>query len=298
MLKESGRVKVVVGNTQPTLEADRNESYLVRAIRVFNPATNYATVKVDRATVAFYRVAGTQGNQLFFPNPNGVMFNLMEWLIKEGIFRPLPVATGQTLSIEGCHHAGSVVEIVYDVFDASDILPSLPNGSDSTEYDYINYGRFNTTLAAGENLFDTQQSPKAFPAFPFNAVVPAKTQITLHGFTFSAVDKDTGPGVNQQRTTFVKLVVNRTAAYDEDMQGFVYLGGAYVGGATQIANGQQHAGGHSNGDLLPPKLFSNPMILEPGDDIDLYVTTAVDLGAANILAADAEVGLILTAKRV
>jgi len=52
-LKEPLMVKTVEGATDLELEADTGESILVKDIQVYNPASNYATIRVGK-TVAGY----------------------------------------------------------------------------------------------------------------------------------------------------------------------------------------------------------------------------------------------------
>jgi len=64
MLKEPLMVKIVEGNTDLELRADTGKSLLVKDILVVNPATSYLTIKVEKATVGFFRVGGYLGNHL------------------------------------------------------------------------------------------------------------------------------------------------------------------------------------------------------------------------------------------
>jgi hypothetical protein len=67
-LKEPLMVKTVAGNTDLTLEADPGEAFRVLDIQVYNPASNYLTVKIDKSTVGYFRVGGTLGSHLPFIN--------------------------------------------------------------------------------------------------------------------------------------------------------------------------------------------------------------------------------------
>jgi len=64
MLKEPLMVKTVVGNSELTLEADPGEAFKVWDIQIYNPASNYLTIKIDKSTVGYFRVGGTLGNHL------------------------------------------------------------------------------------------------------------------------------------------------------------------------------------------------------------------------------------------
>lgn len=66
-LKNKYMIKVVRGNTNLELEADPGESFLVKDIFIYNPASNYITVKIEKTTVGYFRVGGTLGSHLPFP---------------------------------------------------------------------------------------------------------------------------------------------------------------------------------------------------------------------------------------
>lgn len=59
-------VKQVIGNTDLELEAKSGESLLVKDILIYNPATNYLTVSIEKTTVGYFRIGGTLGNHLPF----------------------------------------------------------------------------------------------------------------------------------------------------------------------------------------------------------------------------------------
>jgi hypothetical protein len=65
-LKEPLMVKTVLGNTDLTLEAKPGTAFRVWDIRVYNPASSYLTVKIDKATVGYFRVGGVLGSHLPF----------------------------------------------------------------------------------------------------------------------------------------------------------------------------------------------------------------------------------------
>ena len=65
-LKEPFMIKCVLGNEDLELEADPGESFLVKDIQIYNPATNYVTITVAKATVGYFRVGGPLGSHLPF----------------------------------------------------------------------------------------------------------------------------------------------------------------------------------------------------------------------------------------
>ena len=145
MLKEKGKMKTVEGSVQFTLTAPANRSYRIINIHVSTPATEYAIINVDRTVVGCFRVGGgTLGNHLPFPIQDEENPTLYKLLIDRGIFKPILVASGETLSITGVHQSTSVVTVVYDEFDPGDVRNTEPNGSQATQVQFINYGRYST----------------------------------------------------------------------------------------------------------------------------------------------------------
>lgn len=59
-------VKTVLGNTDLELKADPGESFLIKDIRVYNPAGNYVTLQTQKTTVGYFRVGGQLGSHLPF----------------------------------------------------------------------------------------------------------------------------------------------------------------------------------------------------------------------------------------
>ena len=65
-LKEPFMVKTVIGNTDLELKADSGESFLIKDIQIYNPASNYITITIDKVTVGYFRVGGVLGSHLPF----------------------------------------------------------------------------------------------------------------------------------------------------------------------------------------------------------------------------------------
>ena len=66
-LKQAFAVKQVRGNTDLELEADVGESFRIKDIYIFNPASSYVTLKTEKTTVGYFRVGGDLGSHLPFP---------------------------------------------------------------------------------------------------------------------------------------------------------------------------------------------------------------------------------------
>jgi hypothetical protein len=66
-LKNALAIKTLVGNTDLELKADVGESFLVKDIFIFSPATSYVTIKTEKTTTGYFRVSGDLGSHLPFP---------------------------------------------------------------------------------------------------------------------------------------------------------------------------------------------------------------------------------------
>ena len=59
-------VKTVIGDTELSIKADPGESFLIKDIMVYNPASDYCTLMIDRTTVGYFRIGGPLGSHLPF----------------------------------------------------------------------------------------------------------------------------------------------------------------------------------------------------------------------------------------
>jgi hypothetical protein len=280
MLREKSRVKTVIGATDLSLTMEANQSARVVRIYVDTPVSAWASVTVDKLLVAYIHVSGTQGNHAPFPVRTPPVQGLYNRLIQDGIFRPIPLAKGQTLKITGVATALAKCSVVYDVFDPEDVKETEPNGTKSGEYDFLSYGSFSGTLATGDNQFTTQQSSAQYPAFPWGKAVPAKTQMTLRGIAFNDYGERDGTGA--QITTFLKIVRNREVLFDEDRNGLPYRGVDPVTSGTKVGLGQAMAGNLSDVDFKDFLRIDPALIFKEGEDLDIYATTSVLSGAGTI----------------
>lgn len=279
-MREKGRVKTVIGATDLSLTMEANQSARVRAIYVKNPVSAWASVTVDKLLVAYIHVSGTQGNHAPFPVKTPPVNGLFNRLIHDGIFRPIPLAKGQTLKITGVNQATSKCAVLYDVYDPDDVKETEPNGTKSGEYDFLSYGSYSTTLIDGDNQLVTQQSSPQYPAFPWGKAVPAKTQMSLRGIAFNDYAESDATG--RQITTFLKIVRNRETLFDEDRNGLPYRGLIPTASGTAIGTGESVAGNQSDVDFKDFLKIDPPLVFKEGEDLDVYETTSVLSGAGTI----------------
>jgi len=93
---------------------------------------------------------------------------LLKLLWDLNIFKGYPVAEGQKFVIEGVGGTGALQLVEYEVWDAGDKTPDMENGSEATEYFFVNYGRPRVTINyTGETRYEVPTSPPEFPDFPF-----------------------------------------------------------------------------------------------------------------------------------
>lgn len=65
-LKQPLAVKTVLGDTDLELKADPGESFLIKDILIYNPASSYTTLQTNKTTVGYFRVGGLMGSHLPF----------------------------------------------------------------------------------------------------------------------------------------------------------------------------------------------------------------------------------------
>ncbi len=187
-LKEPYMVKRIIAEEGGDLEADAGESLLIKDIYCEPIAGDtYLTIRVDKVLCAFYRVQGLSGNHLAYPHDRPRFPTIMGYLAAKGANPFIPVAEGQVLNVSRAVGAGDVT-LVYEIHDAGDITPVMPNGSAATEYLFLNYSTNEAAIAAdGDFLLDKILCPAEFPDFPIGKDVPARTRISILGIAGAAL---------------------------------------------------------------------------------------------------------------
>ena len=303
MLKQGNCVKLITASGGGDLEADTNESFLVKGIYV-DPTDNdaYLTAKIDNVTVGYYRLVGKSGNHLGGISASTIAANLMEFLVSRGLPFSLPIAEGQKLNISRYAETGKV-QILYDRYDAGDIRPDMPCGTAAKVYGFLQYLRESAVLtASGDMLLDTAITPSEFPDFPAGKDVPAKMTIKLHGIA-GCPAADAASGDNLFYTSFLKLVREREVLCDEDRAGFLFQGNdqtaqtaQYVLGKSLIGSGAEYAEFNSFWANQAPLMFDPPMIFGSGEELNAYLTW-VKVGTHTMPVNLADVALILEVNR-
>lgn len=286
MLKQANKVKRITASGGGDLQAVAGSSLLVKAIYcIASTNDTYLTVRIDRVTVAFYRVKGRAGNHISTMLEGYDVPHLMNFLAARGINVSIPVAEGQTLNVSRYAEAGNVI-IVYDEYDAGDQRADMPNGSAAKEYVIIQYMSTSLTPTASQDLLlDTSLSPAEFLDFPAGKVVPAKHQVSLlglvgHPFTTGAA------GPENWGTSFIKLVKEREVLFDEDRNGIPFDGQD----ATATADAY-NCNFSLIGACVPvlldsavktiglPLMFKPEIVFGEGEELNVYLTGVMVTGA-------------------
>lgn len=280
MLIQGNCTKRVFGKTSLSLEAKAGESFLLNRIYCEpNAADTYLVLRVDRKTVGVYRVSGKAGNHLGHIGSQLFPLNITDFLASKGINVTVPIAEGQTFSIDSIN-AGTEIVLVYDTYSAGDISAVMPNGSDAKEYTFLQYMEASLDLAAdGDLLLDVSLSPKEFPDFPCGKNVPARHAIQMLGLVGNPYNNGDG-GADTSRTTFVKLVKDRETLFDQDRAGIVFRGGYSDYGYEGYHPEMSLIGGVYQPQEQTSSVFANgkPLIFEPalsfvsGEELLVYAT--------------------------
>ena len=297
--KNANMLHNVDGNTQATLQAKTGESIMVKSVKIFNPATNYATLSIEKTTVGFFRVGGVLGNHLNYPS-GGILnaLNLLDYLFLNEIFKGYPVAEGETFKIDNVHQAGSRVTIIYDLYDAGDIVSTEENGSRATDYFYMNYGNLGGAITtAGEKLLTTTLNPSEFTSFPFDDDVPAKQSIQLFGITASEHGCGAAGPTDNLGSTYLKFVKERTVLFDEEKNGIILYKDASALVADAIGGGQSLIGNNSDTDPRRLYMLDEPMTFQSGEELNIYIAYDGLVGTPSIGIDQQEIGLILKSGR-
>lgn len=298
-MKVHNAVKRIIASGGGDLEADSGESFRVTGIFV-DPSTNdtYLTVRVDRVTVAYYRIKGKSGNHLSGITKDETGKNLMSFLVAAGLPFSIPVAEGQKLNVSRYAEAGDV-QIMYDIYDGPDVRKTDPGGTEAKSYGFIQYLRESAVLSAsGDMHLDTAITPAEFPDFPADRPVPSGMEILLHGIVGNPV-ADAASSSNLFYTSFLKLMREREVLFDEDRNGISFLGDSAATGAGDYTSGRSIIG-PSTGlvlasagiPLASPLMFDPALRFVSGEELLAYLTW-VKVGTHTMPANIADIGMIL-----
>lgn len=226
---------------------------------------------------------------------------ILEFLAGKGAFAGYPVATGETFKITGANQANAAQVVIYEIHDEADIVSDQVNGSKAKDYLYINYGRPSAAITEStDTIYDTIQSPAEFPNFPFDAVVPAKTEIDLVGILASNICAAGDAITKYTYSSYLKMILDRETLWDEDRSGIPHVGlyAPNVADLISIGEGYGLIGNLSSIDSALPLMFPSSLLFAEGDELNVYLSTIKVSTGGSITALRAEIALILKVRRV
>jgi len=267
-----------------SLEAKSGESLLVTGLR-FGAlhSGGFAECPIDRLSVGFWYVGDINANHLEQCSLIGVHRSVFAALIALGLFPGYPIAEGETFQVVPRTAGATVIgAIEYEIHDAGDMTPDMPNGSQSNEYTFLNYGTNSSTIAIDAvGSLDSTRNPSEYPAFPFGDIVPAKTEIDIIGIllmTWKDAQGNTNPNY-----AYLKLLKERKVLFDEDRSGIYVREG--MGMLTWGPCRQTNVG---------LELFPQPLKFGPGDEL----LVQMEAGDTEIAVSDIYLAAIQTVRKL
>lgn len=247
------------------------------------------------ASTTYYKAM----QQLATAWPGGM--TLLEYLTRAGLFSGYPIPEGQKMTLSGVKQAGAVVEVTYDIYDGADVKATEPNGTESSIQEYVNYGNSGASItASGDNKFDTMVNPGEFVGFPWQAVVPSKNRIEVHGLLGSTFSPKENDGTNYINQNYVKLVRDQTVLFDEDLNGLLFydLAATVRGHMDRVGEGYSKIGNYSDRDYQPPLRFDPPLVFEEGEEFNIYMNVTKTASGQAIATDEQELAVILRKTRL
>ena len=265
-----------------------------------NTPNEFLQLMIDRTTVGFFMLGSTRFSHLYYrriQDPEDS--NILVSMIKRGIFKGYPVASGQTFSWKTVNGNSTYVTIEGKLYDAEDIRPDMENGTEAKSFVYVNYGKPSSNPSgAGDILVDKSLNPAEYPDFPFGGVVPAKSRITIFGVCANGVGRTSGNGANKSRTEFIKFVKGREVLFDPLRKGLMNRGTIPSSDGVDYVNGNTLFNFNSWLDAKPAYYFENPLIFEAGEELNIYHTVSINSGSMNLTSDDLMIALIMKYEKV
>lgn len=277
-------IKNAIGSDSLELKAEPGESFLVKDIMVDNTSdVEFAKVLIDRMTVGYYSVYNYYVNQLVYARDRAAIPALLETLRQKGLFKGYPIATGQKLLVEITGATTKNIRVVYERYGEGDITSAMANGTASSEYLFVNYGTNKVVHDSGTYvLFDKTLNPAEFPDFPFGAVVPARTQISILGILVPSYRKAVNIGSEYR---YIRLMKGRETLWDTDKVGMY------------VTHGQNYWPWGDEYSERAINLLPAPIVFLPGEELTTEISIVTgDAGACGV--EEYLVGLIMKVEAI
>ena len=302
-LREADMNEVKVGSGALTLDAQQDESLLVKNIMCANLNAARLVATVGQRTVGAWRVSGELGNHLRFPlggKSAGATGSktLLGMLYEMELWRGIPIPAGYRFSLAGASGGDDVVQVIYDRYDGGDISASQPNGPEGGELDFIGYGQMGVAQKlAGSYELTEAKSDDSFPPFPFGAPAPANHDTTIFGMLASTFAPTANNGTNDAATAYLRIVDQRRILGDKNRSGYLLWQKLGAQDADDVGGGQTQIHNMSDTDEGPPFFFSEPLTFSGGEELQIFQQFQSAGTGAIIATTESEVGLIMRSVR-
>lgn len=269
------------------LEADTGESILIKGVDAWCNITPdlFCEFTIGRLTVGYFHNSFSYANHLEQFCLGMIKGNILAQMIEHGIMVGYPIAEGETFKIDNTQGGAAYRAVYYELYDAGDMLPEMPNGSKSKEYSFVNYGTNGTALVANSyGEADESRNPGEYPAFPFGEEVPSKTEIDIHAFLILNYDPTGAPATTRDEVRSLRLTKDREVMFDKTR-----IGQYCTQGMTQLSWGCGRQVPVQKVEWLP-----KPITFYPGEELKVEMSC----GGTLIAQRELEIAIIETVRRV
>ena len=300
-VKDKNFIRTWLNSSSGSYNVEIGESVLITDIYVSQASSDdFLQLLIDKTTVGYFRIGGDKGNHLNYPTQNyDKEINLLSYLREKGIFKGFPANQGQIISWKTANGSSVNVTFKMTLADAGDYTAEHENGSNAKEYLYLNYGRPSSApSSAGDVLINSSLIPVEFPQFPFGVEVPAKSEITVLGICATVVGRTSDSAGNKAYTKYLKFIKEREVLFDKQREGLPLVGVPPSSDGVDYVTGYSQIGYNSDKDKKCAYLFDEPLVFTAGEELNIYINTAVSAGSMNLTKADLEIATILKYKKI
>lgn len=298
MLIRENMVQKTSGTTALSLTMEAGQSARIKDIRTYCLAEGAEDimVQINRKSVMQFKAPSTWN--LLCETLAGGFIPLLQTARRLGLFLPIPLAEGETLTITG-PGAGDYMEVIYDLHDAGDVSADEPNGSKSKQYQL--WQMISNSVApteSGDESLDQSDLDPQFPQFPGGAVVPGNTEMRLLALFGAGVSKGDGTA-QDQHTSYLKFLGEREQLFDKDLTGITYFGDVstvadstiYHSDFSQLSLPTQYA----EAKMI---VFDEPIVFRAGEELNVSATIVETTPAEDMAVAAVKLGMLFNVLRL
>lgn len=233
--------EVVARDTnQLVVDDEAGRGKIITRISVVTPNSGFASVQNARTTVGYFAVGPAFRNHLANPHDHTAGANAFDVWRMWGWPAEIPVAEGDTLTID-TDVTASLIKAEYREVDPGDINIANPFGRQSSRLPLILYGSNAAAItAAGYHRINDSLLPVQLTQFPYEQLAEAGRIYDLKGIGALDVEDNEGGTPNPiWNTGHLRLTLDRETLFDPDAVGFATIGdGATPGTAADFARGE------------------------------------------------------------